>query len=191
MEQKRCWTAWKCAIFHHISTQFSIIFVLDLLFSGKILGDWNKNIKNIPRDGSSGMFPMLLPFVSKHAKGMSLRYDAICTLGIGDAALCETPCKRKSQSDWAQLGDKSTVGDEPRRGSVMIVKNRLISRPTLSEAHIVCTLLSPSYASLRARTLAWCFASFGISDACSCRCFSFPIVFPLSRNLCPRLLWLT
>ena len=71
----------------------------------------------------------------------------------------------------------------------MIVKNRLISRPTLSEAHIVCTLLSPSYASLRARTLAWCFASFGISDACSCRCFSFPIVFPLSRNLCPRLLW--
>ena len=43
-------------------------------------------------------------------------------------------------------------GDEPRRGSVMIVKNRLISRPTLSEAHIVCTLLSPSYASLRART---------------------------------------
>ena len=35
---------------------------------------------------------VLLPFVSKHAKGMSLRYDAICTLGIGDAALCETPC---------------------------------------------------------------------------------------------------
>ena len=128
---------------------------------------------------------------SKHAKGMSLRYDAICALGIGDAALCEAPCKRKSQSDCAQLGDKNTVGGEPRRGSVMIVKNRLISRPTLSEAHIVCTLLSPSYASLRARTLAWCFASFGISDACSCRCFSFPIVFPLSRNLCPRLLWQT
>ena len=42
---------------------------------------------------------VLLPFVSKHAKGMSLRYDAICTLGIGDAALCETPYKRKSQSD--------------------------------------------------------------------------------------------
>ena len=36
---------------------------------------------------------------SKHAKGMSLRYDAICALGIGDAALCEAPCKRKSQSD--------------------------------------------------------------------------------------------
>ena len=68
---------------------------------------------------------------------------------------------------------------------------RSIPLPTLSEAHIVCTLLSPSYASLHARTLAWCFASFGISDACSCRCFSFPIVFPLSRNLCPRLLWLT
>ncbi len=29
---------------------------------------------------------------SKHAKGMSLRYDVICTLGIGDAALCEAPC---------------------------------------------------------------------------------------------------
>ena len=28
----------------------------------------------------------------------------------------------------------------------MIVKNRLISRPTLSEAHVVCALLSPSCA---------------------------------------------
>lgn len=30
---------------------------------------------------------VLLLFASKHAQGMSLRYDAICTLGIGDAAL--------------------------------------------------------------------------------------------------------
>ena len=27
--------------------------------------------------------------------------------GIGDAASCETPCKRKLQSDWAQLGDSN------------------------------------------------------------------------------------
>ena len=27
----------------------------------------------------------------KHAKGMSLRYDVICTLGIGDTTLCEAP----------------------------------------------------------------------------------------------------
>ena len=61
---------------------------------------------------------------------------------------------------------------------------RSIPLPTLSEAHIVCTLLSPSYASLHARTLAWCFASFGISDACSCCCFSFPMVFPLWHHIC-------
>ena len=48
---------------------------------------------------------------------------------------------------------------EPRRGSVMIMnKEGLIPRPTLSEAHIVYTLLSPSCASLHTRTLAWCFA---------------------------------
>ena len=29
---------------------------------------------------------------SKQAKGMSLRYDVICTLGIGDAALYEALC---------------------------------------------------------------------------------------------------
>ena len=47
----------------------------------------------------------------------------------------------------------------------MIVKNRLVPPSTLSEAHIVYASLSPSCVSLHARTLAWCFASFGISDA--------------------------
>ena len=80
-----------------------------------------------------------------------------------------------------QLGDKNIGWFEPRRGSVMIVKNRLVP-PTLSEAHIVYASLSPSCVSLHARTLAWCFASFGISDA-SIIFFQFLVFFPLSRFL--------
>ena len=123
-----------------------------------------------------------LLFISKHAKGISLRYDTpmrwecrkdenetIARTGIGDAASCETPCKRKSQSDWAQLGDKNIVW---RRASERVgydyEEKILIPQPTLSEAPVVSTLLSPSCASLQARTLAWCFASFGISDAFTC-----------------------
>ena len=66
-------------------------------------------------------------------------------------------------------------GVEPRRGSVMMMKKKIFtSRPTLSEAHIVYTLLSPSCVSLHAKTLAWCFASFGISDAYPNCYISFP-----------------
>ena len=95
--------------------------------------------------------------------------------GIGDAASCKTPCKRKSQSDWAQLGDKNIVW---RRASERVgydyEEKILIPQPTLSEAPVVSTLLSPSCASLQARTLAWCFASFGISDAFTCA-FIYPL----------------
>ena len=66
-------------------------------------------------------------------------------------------------------------GVEPRRGSVMMMKKKIFtSRPTLPEAHIVYTLLSPSCVSLHAKTLAWCFASFGISDAYPNCYISFP-----------------
>ena len=65
-------------------------------------------------------------------------------------------------------------GVEPRRGSVMMMKKIFTSRPTLSEAHIVYTLLSPSCVSLHTKTLAWCFASFGISDAYPNCYISFP-----------------
>lgn len=56
----------------------------------------------------------------------------------------------------------------------MIVKNRLIPRPTLSEAHIVWAYpITKLRVLANARSLAWCFASFGISDACLCFCFRF------------------
>ena len=101
--------------------------------------------------------------------------ETIARTGIGDAASCETPCKRKSQSDWAQLGDKNIVW---RRASERVgydyEEKILIPQPTLSEAPVVSTLLSPSCASLQARTLAWCFASFGISDAFTCA-FIYPL----------------
>ena len=101
--------------------------------------------------------------------------ETIARTGIGDAASCETPCKRKSQSDWAQLGDKNIVW---RRASERVgyeyEEKILIPQPTLSEAPVVSTLLSPSFASLQARTLAWCFASFGISDTFTCA-FIYPL----------------
>ena len=101
--------------------------------------------------------------------------ETIARTGIGDAASCETPCKRKSQSDWAQLGDKNIVW---RRASERVgydyEEKILIPQPTLYEAPVVITLLSPSCASLQARTLAWCFASFGISDAFTCA-FIYPL----------------
>ena len=66
----------------------------------------------------------------------------------------------------------------------------MLPRPTVSDAHILRTSLSPSCASLQARTLAWCFASFGISDAYQCFCFSFPHKFSLNYvmgiNFCPN-----
>ncbi len=82
-------------------------------------------------------------------------------------------------------------GFEPRRGSVMIIQkgeNDTTTDPLRGSyfVHIAITM----QVSLHARTLAWCFASFGISDACFCFCaysyacsccrFSFPIDFPLS-----------
>ena len=121
--------------------------------------------------------PKACPYVMIHQYVESRKdeNETIARTGIGDAASCETPCKRKSQSDWAQLGDKNIVW---RRASERVgydyEEKILIPQPTLSEAPVVITLLSPSCASLQARTLAWCFASFGISDAFTCA-FIYPL----------------
>ena len=68
----------------------------------------------------------------------------------------------------------------------MIVKNRLVPPPTLSEAHIVYASLSPSCVSLPQGHLHG--VSHQLASPMPLSFFQFPVSFPLSRFLSEFLL---